>query len=497
MIKKKVVVIGAGLGGISAAASLASKGYDVEIFEKNSHVGGKLNLLKKDGFSFDLGPSILTLPHLFQKLFDEAGKKMEDYVSIQPLRPHWRNFFEDGIVIDLTPDMKEMKLSNPTLSNQDIVELEKYLEYSKGLYDFAERGYFKAGLDTLWEVITFYNPFSLLKSVNIFSTLHEKTHKYISNSYLQTIMDFFIKYVGSSAYNAPAILGLLAHVQFKYDLWYVDGGLYNLAKGLEKLLLDIDVKIHLNSEIVKLEKNGGKIIRALLASGEYVEADIFISDMEIIPAYLKLTNEPADFIATYEKKFEPACSGLVLYLGVDREYPQLAHHNFFFSQNPKEHFRSVFDKKILPDDPTIYLVAPARTDKSQAPAGCENIKILPHIPYLQDKPFTAKDYSDLRDRVLIKLEKMGLTDLRKHIITEDMWTPEDIEKNYYSNRGAIYGVVSDKKKNLGFKAPKESTLYKNLYFVGGSVNPGGGMPMAVLSGQQVCDKIIKKYGEQK
>ena len=497
---KKAIVIGAGLGGISAAASLVADGYKVAIYEKNSHVGGKLNLLQKDGFSFDLGPSILTLPHILEKLFDRNGKKMSDYVTIRPLRPHWRNFFEDGTRIDLIPELDAMKSTNKSLTDRDMAELSDYLEYSKNLYEFAERGYFDHGLDNLQEVWKFYGPLSLWRRADAFATMHQRTAQKISNPYLRDIMDFFIKYVGSSAYNAPAILGLLAHVQFKYDLWYVDGGLFNLARGLEMLLIDTGVEIHTNSEIIRLEKSGDNITGAVLANGEIVSGDIFVSDMEVIPAYEKLLKDSGDettdkMLETYKKKFEPACSGLVIHLGVDIEYPQLAHHNFFFSRDVAGHFSSVFDKKVLPEDPTIYLVAPARTDKSQAPSGCENIKILPHIPYLQDKPFTRAEYMDLRERVLTKLERMGLTDLRKHIITEDMWTPEDIQERYYSNRGAIYGVVSDKKKNLGFKAPKQSAKYDNLYFVGGSVNPGGGMPMAVLSGQQVRDKIIQKYGK--
>jgi len=193
------------------------------------------------------------------------------------------------------------------------------------------------------------------------------------------------------------------------------------------------------------------------------------------------------------RKFEPACSGLVLHLGTDREYPMLAHHNFFFSRDPRKHFDDVFHRKLLPEDPTIYVVAPARTDRTQAPDGCENIKILPHIPYLQEQPFTQAEYGGLRQRVLEKLERMGLEGLRKHIVVEDMWTPEDIERSYYSNCGAIYGVVADRKSNRGLKAPKESCKYVNLYFVGGSVNPGGGMPMAVLSGQQVRDRIVAEW----
>jgi diapolycopene oxygenase len=190
-------------------------------------------------------------------------------------------------------------------------------------------------------------------------------------------------------------------------------------------------------------------------------------------------------------KFEPACSGFVLHLGLKKIYEQLAHHNFFYAEDQKKHFETVFNLKKLPEDPTIYLVAPTRTDPSQAPAGCDNIKILPHIPYINDEnQYSEKDYLAFRETVLDKLERMGLKGLRDNIIVEDMWTPQDILKRYYSTRGSIYGVVSDWKKNYGFKAPKRSTKYKNLFFTGGSVNPGGGMPMVMLCGQNVCSKIV-------
>ncbi|MCU0858422.1 MAG: diapolycopene oxygenase, partial [Pontiellaceae bacterium] len=193
-----------------------------------------------------------------------------------------------------------------------------------------------------------------------------------------------------------------------------------------------------------------------------------------------------------EKKLDPACSGLVLDLGLDCRYEQLAHHNFFFSGNQKEHFKTVFRKKELPHDPTIYLVAASRTDPTVAPKGCDCLKILPHIPYINKKhPCTQEDYLKFKERIVDKLERMGLTDLRKHTVFEHVWTPFDIQKNYYSNGGSIYGVVSNRWKNFGFKGPKQSPLYENLFFTGGSVNPGGGMPMVVLCGQNVAQKIAE------
>jgi diapolycopene oxygenase len=491
---RRVAVVGAGLGGISAAVSLAADGFEVDVFEKNPHVGGKLNLLKTEGFSFDLGPSILTLPQYFERLFQRHGKRMSDYLSVRPITPHWRNFFEDGTRIDLYPDPAETVARNAGLTREDEEDLTRFLDYSRRLYEKVLPGYFDLGLDTLWGLVRYHGIISSLRDFDVFSTMDDGVRRYVRNPYLRTILNFFIKYVGSSALNAPAIMNLLPYVQFEFGLLYVDGGMFQLALALRHLAEEVGVRLHLGAEIVALRHVGGRIAAARLADGQLVEADWFVCNMEVIPAYERLLGESPRFLRSL-RKFEPACSGLVVHLGTNREYPQLAHHNFFFSGDPRKHFADVFRRKVLPEDPTVYVVAAARTDRTQAPEGCENIKLLPHIPHLQERRFTSDEYAALRTRVLDKLERMGLEELRKHVIVEDMWTPEDIERRYYSNRGAIYGVVADRKKNLGFKAPKKSTLYENLYFVGGSVNPGGGMPMAVLSGQQVRDRIVHQARE--
>ncbi len=487
---ERVVVVGAGLGGISSAISLATEGYEVHVYEKNDHLGGKLNVTEQEGFTFDLGPSILTMPHVFEELFDRAGKDMEDYVEIEEIDLQWRNFFEDGRVIDLYSDPAETVKKNDGLTESDRADLEDFVSYSRGLYEAAKKSYFDEGLDTLWEILKFHGPISALREFDYFHTMHQGVESRIGDPYLVKIIDFFIKYVGSSPYDAPAVLALLPYVQFEFGLWYVRGGMYNLARGLRKLAEELGVRVHLGREVREMETSGGEVVGISLDDGEEVKGDLFVSNMEVIPAYEELLGDRGKTVEDYKRRFEPACSGYVLNLGVDKKFDQLAHHNFFFSRDPEKHFWTVYHERKLPEDPTIYLVATTKTDESQAPAGCENIKILPHIPHLQDDPFDEDEYSGFREKVLDKLERMGLEGLRDHIVTEIEWTPEDIKDNYYSTRGAIYGVLSDRKKNRGFKAPKKSEKYDNLYFVGGSVNPGGGMPMVVLSGQQVRDKII-------
>lgn len=487
MSAKKVIVIGSGLGGLSAAISLAQEGYEVTIHEKNPKIGGKLNVLKAEGYTFDLGPSILTLPHIFERLFERSGKKMSDYIPIRTLRPHWRNFFEDGKVVDLDPDPAIMAAEARKVG-EDPANVERFLKYSADLYDLVNDGYFEQGLDDAAGFREFYGLGKFLK-FDLFRTMHGGVARHLKTRHMRDIFDYFIKYVGSSAYRSPAFMNCMATIQYRYDLWYVDGGLYHIALGLQRLMDELGITVRLNSEVTEVRKQGDRVT-GLMANGEFHAADIIVSNMEVIPAYEKLLAEDDAFMKTLEK-YEPACSGLVLELGLDRKYPQLAHHNFFYSDHQKEHFKTVFQKHQLPPDPTIYLVAASRTDPTVAPDGCDCLKILPHIPYIDDaNPLTREDYMALKERVLDKLERMGLTDLRKHVVFEHCWTPIDIREQYNSNKGSIYGVVSDRFKNLAFKAPKQSVKYPNLFFVGGSVNPGGGMPMVVLCGQNVAKKIV-------
>lgn len=491
--QKNVIVVGAGLGGLAAAISLKAEGFDVEIVEKNERIGGKLNFTEIDGYGFDLGPSIFTLPQYFESLWERAGKRMEDYVQLESVSPHWRNFFEDGLIFDLYEEPDRMKAELAKLEGDPEAlwaQFQAFLTYGREQYHLVDDGYFKKGLDNVWEMLFHYG-WKMIFKMDHRNTMTGSINKHFEEPHLRMIFEYFIKYVGSSAHDAPGYMNLMPVIQFDYGLWYVRGGMYNLARGLGKLLDDLGIPVRLNSEVASINKEGGEVKGVTLGNGETLTADYVVCNMEVLPAYRKLLSEPPAFMKTLEK-FAPACSGLVIHLGTDRIYDQLAHHNFFYSNNQSKHFDSVFQQGKLPEDPTIYLVAPTRTDPSKAPAGHDNIKILPHIPPINpDKPHTREEYMALKERVIDKLERMGLTDLRKHTVVEDVLTPVDIERMYNSNQGSIYGVVSDWKKNQAFKAPKQSSKYRNLFFTGGSVNPGGGMPMAVLCGQKVADRVVK------
>lgn len=389
-----------------------------------------------------------------------------------------------------------MEAKNPSLSKRDMREYANLLKYSKKLYDMTEKGYFKEGLDSAEEIAQYHGMLEALKNFDLFSTVHSAIDKRISNKQFKDMLSYFIKYVGSSPYDAPAVLNMMIYMQHDQGVWYVPGGMNRLADALVKLAEEVGVHIYTGMGVARLYKKKGEIIGALLEDGTKVAADYYISNMEVIPFYEQLLDEKQRYVKKLKKKFEPASSGLVMHLGVKRSYPQLRHHNFFFAENQKQQMTNIFHRHTLPDDPVIYLVNPNKTDPTTAPPGHENLKVLPHIPYIQDEPFTQQDYERFAEKVLIKLERMGLEGLRENIVTQDIWTPEDIRRVYGSDRGAIYGTLSDRSKNKGFKHPKQSERYDNLYFVGGTVNPGGGMPMVTLSGQQVGRKIVERDTDQ-
>jgi diapolycopene oxygenase len=492
---KRVIVIGAGLGGMSAAIMLAHAGFQVTILEKNEHVGGKLNQLQTQGFSFDLGPSIFTLPEIFRPIFEGDGKRLEDYINLQRVDPQWRNFFEDGVIVDLWEDAERMRKELTRFGPQAFDEYKDFLAYSRRQYEILERGYLRHGLDTLAQFLRFYG-WKEARDLDYLRSMSGSIYKRVSNGYLRDIFEYFIKYVGSSALDSPAFMNLMPTIQTDFGLWYVAGGLYQLGHAFRRRLEETGVTLRLEHEVQRIDYSGSTVtgVQVRNSHGDLrtFPADYVVSNMEVIPAMQRLLNSPASTMKKV-RHFEPSCSGIILHLGLDRIYPQLAHHNFFYSANLHEHFRRVFRDKKLPDDPTIYVVAPTRTDPSQAPPECDNIKILPHIPSINDRnPYTRENYIAFKELCLDKLERMGLKDLRKHIVVEDFWTPLDIETRYASNRGSIYGVVCDRRRNFAFKAPKQSPQFHNLFFVGGSVNPGAGMPMVTLGGQHVARMIIEQ-----
>jgi diapolycopene oxygenase len=317
--RKSVIVIGAGLGGMSAAIMLARAGFQVTLLEKNAHVGGKLNQLQTKGFSFDLGPSIFTLPEIFRPVFEGDGRRLEDYVTLQRVDPQWRNFFEDGVVVDLWEDPERMHTELERFGPQVFGEYKDFLAYSRRQYEILERGYLRHGFDTLFQFFRFYG-WKEARDLDYVRSMSGSIYNRLSNRYLRDIFEYFIKYVGSSALDSPAFMNLMPTIQMDFGLWYVAGGLYQLGHAFRRRLEETGVTLCLEHEVQRIEYSGstatGVQFRDSKGDLRTLAADFVVSNMEVIPAMQRLLRSPASVMKKL-RRFEPSCSGIVLHLGLD------------------------------------------------------------------------------------------------------------------------------------------------------------------------------------
>ncbi|ANY69996.1 phytoene desaturase [Paenibacillus sp. BIHB 4019] len=489
-MSKKIVVIGGGLGGLSAAIRLTVDGNHVTVLEQQERAGGKLNIRSGKGFSFDTGPSILTMPWVLEQLFASAGRRLEDYMTLERVEPQWRTFFEDGSQLDVTGDLPMMLEQLSSVSREDAKGFLAYLQYCQQMYELSMKSVYGKSLSGLQDLRGQHSMKELL-AMDPLRTMHQSTSRFFKDKRLRQLFDFFIMYIGSSPYAAPAVLSQLIHVQLGLGIYYVKGGMYNIALGMLKLLGELGVEVRTNTPVAAINTLGKAATGVTLADGTVLAADLVVSNLEAIPTHRKLLSHHPGAAAETSgmRKYAPTVSGLVLLLGIDKTYEQLRHHNFLFSRNPEREFQDVFVSGIPSPDPTVYIGVSSISDATQAPAGQQNLFVLTHVPPLKPGEDWEIYKETYRELVLDKLERMGLDDLRSHITFEYSFTPNDLEQLYGANGGSIYGVVTDRKLNGGFKIPSKSELLDNLYFVGGSTHPGGGVPMVTLSGQLTADLI--------
>ncbi|MBM7603627.1 diapolycopene oxygenase [Metabacillus crassostreae] len=492
-MKKKIVIIGGGLGGMSAAIRLSADNYDVTILEKSERLGGKLNKRGRKGYSFDTGPSILTMPWVLEQLFQNANRKLSDYVTIKRIEPQWKTFFEDGTTIELTSDLPNLLKQLENISKEDASELYNYLNYSSKMYDYCMKSVYKKSISGLHDLRSMHSVKELL-SMDPMKTMNQGTKKFFKNKKIQQLFNFLIMYLGSSPYHAPAVLSQLAHVQLGLGIYYVEGGMYKIADAMSKVLHEFQVKVHLNTEVKRITSNGSKATGVEIENGRTIDADIVISNLEAIPTYntLLLDHTLPPHTKQELEKFPPTVSGLVLLLGVKKTYENLSHHNFFFSSSPEKEFDHIFNQGKIAEDPTIYVGISSKSDSTQAPKGKENFFVLTHVPPLKHGETWENKKDAYTEIILDKLESMGIENLKNNIEFQYTFTPNDLQDLYGANGGSIYGVMTDRKKNGGFKIPSKCSIIDNLYFVGGSTHPGGGVPMVTLSGQLTADLILEQ-----
>lgn len=494
-VGETVGVIGSGLGGLSAACVLAARGYRVTVFEKNAWLGGKAAVLNEGGFRFDMGPTILICPSVLRRVFEEAGREMSDYLDLVPLEPQWRCFFEDHSKLDLYGDQALMMQELSRYAPSTVEGYQRFASTSEELHGISDRFFFWRSLGSIKDTFQAGSALdlSLLRDVSrmkLGHTVSGTIRRQIKDPRVAQMLDHLTQYVGSSPEKSPAILCAIAHMQASEGVWYPMGGTRAIPEALLKLARELGVEFRPNTTVGRIDVEN-KAIRGLVTeAGEYVLLRSVVANSDSVRTYRELIGGNSAEEFNTRRSYEPACSGVVMYLGLKRRYEHLAHHSFVFSRDPHEEFKAIYEKGEPAPDPTCYLCAPAQTEEAVAPGGGEALYVLVHTPYLRNGHDWSQMYPSYRKVILDKLQRTaGLTGLEDAITFEHHLTPQDINDRYGVWKGAIYGLASHGRMQGGFKPANHDPKIRGLYLAGGSAHPGPGMPMVLMSGWIAADKL--------
>jgi len=492
-----VAVIGSGLGGLAAAAVLAGRGRKVILFERNPWLGGKACRLSEDGFRFDMGPTILTLPRVLRRIFTDAGRRPEDYLEMVRLDPQWRCFFDDGSVLDLVEDVGAMASSLDAYApgTRSAEGYRRFIERSARLHDISERFFFWKPVEDIKDTLTFrgsFNPSTLsdVLALRMGTTVAGTIRGHVPEKRVAQMLDHFTQYVGSNPYESPAVLCSIGHMQTDEGIWYPKGGTRAVPEALARLATECGADLRTGVGVSRILSQEGRVTAVETTDGETVPVAAVVSNMDSIRTYRELVGGQAEMTFSSRRSYDPACSGVVLYLGLSKRYEHLAHHDFVFSRDPEEEFAHIYGKGEPAPDPTAYLCAPAATEAEVAPPGGEALYVLVHTPYLRPHHDWSEMFPRYRRVILDKLKRTaGLTDIEDRITVERALTPQDIHDRYQVLNGAIYGLASHGRFFGAFKPGNRSRDLDGLYLAGGAAHPGPGMPMVMMSGWIAGDTL--------
>ena len=482
------VVIGSGFGGIAAALRLRAKKHNVTLIEKHNDLGGRARVFKKNGFIFDGGPTVITAPYLIYELFEIFNKKPEDYIKIKPLDIWYRFLFEDGTSFDYSGNEVSMKNQIEKISKNDVKGYENLLKFTQKIFD--------KGFSELADV-PFDRPFFMMKQlpalINLksYKSVYSLVSSQIKNEKLRRMFSMHPLLVGGNPFTTTSIYGLILFLEKKWGIHYSMGGTGNIIKGLEKLMLEENIKILKGSEVTKINLEDGKIKSIKLKNQKEIDADNVICNADPPAVYEKLLdNKKSNFIFKWKKERMEYSMGLfVYYFGTKKVYENVAHHTIKFGDKYKEHLEDIFEKKKLNEDISFYLHRPSATDKSMAPENHDCFYVLVPVPNNQSKINWSIEGEKLKELVIKKMEKSLLPDLKNNIVEDFYLTPDYFEKELNTKYGSGFSIQPKFSQSAYFRFHNKSEICDGLYFVGAGTHPGAGVP-GVLSSAKVLDKIL-------
>ncbi len=501
MNENKIGIIGGGLGGLASACTLAARGHEVVLFERNDWLGGKAAVLERDGFRFDMGPTILTLPSVLHRIFGEANRRLGDYLELVRLDPQWRSFFEDGTTLDLREKLDDMTRELSAFAPDSVDGYRAFLRHAEKLHDISERFFFHKSIGGMGDMFKASNSFRAstlrdLWAMRLGRSMAATVRSHVPDARVAQMIDHFTQYVGSAPDQSPAVLCGIASMQTHEGVWYPRGGTGAVPRALRKLAEELGVEFRTSTEVTQVRLRGSEAIGVETAADGFVPLRAVVSNCDTVRTHRELVGGIPRQRFEKRRSYEAACSGVVLYLGLSKRYDHLLHHNFVFSRDPHEEFDFIYKKGEPAPDPTCYVCAPSCTEPGVAPRGGEALYVLVHTPYLRPHHNWRDMLPRYRQTIIEKLKRVaGMEDIEQRIVCEDALTPQGIHDRYRVLNGAIYGLASHGKFAGAFKPANRSPDVRRLYLAGGSAHPGPGMPMALMSGWIAADVLDTDAGD--
>ncbi|MFK7899196.1 MAG: 1-hydroxycarotenoid 3,4-desaturase CrtD [Cyclobacteriaceae bacterium] len=481
----KIAIIGSGIGGMASAIRLAKKGHHVTVFEANDYPGGKLTSFQSGAYRFDAGPSLFTMPENVVDLFDLCGKKYTDYFDYKSLDKTCHYFYEDGTVIEGNTDRKRFAdeiYAKLGVSQKTILD---YLSHSEKLHLLTTPFFLKKSLHKLktYLDLKLFKTLFNIGSLNLNKTMNEVNEEKLKHPKLVQLFNRFATYNGSSPYLAPGVLNVIPNLEHNMGTYFPKGGMHSITKALHQLSLDVGVCYRFNEEVAEIVVKKNKVT-GVKTTNQLFNCDRVISNMDVVPTYRKLLakhNAPEKILSQPRSS-----SALIFYWGISKSFPQLDVHNIFFSEDYKKEFDHIFSQKDIYVDPTVYINITSKENASDAPSGHENWFVMVNVPSNEGQNWDQL-IETTKSHVLTKLSRMLSTPIEPLIETEKMLDPRSIESKTSSSQGALYGASSNNKMAAFLRHKNFSSNIKGLYFCGGSVHPGGGIPLCLLSAKIVSD----------
>lgn len=482
--EKRAIVVGSGIAGLASAIRLACNGYRVAVFERNAYPGGKLTVLQLGNYRFDAGPSLFTLPHLVEELFELAGKNPASCFSYRkhPVTCHY--FFEDGTFFRFFADESLLMQEVKEKLHVDPEPLRKHLSRSKLIYEATHKVFLEQSLHKFGSYIStdILHCVSRIPWLGLFTTMHRANEKQLNHPKLVQLFDRYATYNGSNPYAAPGILNIIPHLEYGFGTFFPEKGMHSITTSLYELAQEIGVQFHFNEEVEQILTAQNSVTGIRTSSGIHL-AETVLCNSDVRPAYRNLLPQIKAPARTLSQ--EPSSSAMIFYWGISRQFPELDLHNIFFSENYEAEFNCIFQTHTVYEDPTVYIHISSKIVTSDAPEGKENWFVMVNVPHDQGQDW-EKLRGQIRTQVLRKLTRILGTDIESLIEEEDYLDPVRIQTRTGSHAGALYGASSNDRMAAFFRHPNFSSV-NGLFFAGGSVHPGGGIPLCLLSAKIATD----------